>query len=547
VALLKGENFGLCRIKLTDDRATGTNKHFRQGNNMGFIKDRSRVVIRYVVERHAIEQPHKKCMIFEDDEEWTYQEALLQGYKAANMLSEFGIKRGDRIMILLPNYQGWIRSWWGITFLGAVMVPVNTAYKGDMLKHIIRDSQAGHIITSPEMTGLVKELDPNIHIIDPAILSAGPAGEPKLDRPLEPWDTAALIYTSGTTGASKGVITSYNLMYFCALSCQGRASKEDTLLVDAPLFHIMGLNHANVMLALGGRLVVRAIFSRNQYWEIIRKNGVTISQLLGTMVTFLISAPTRPNDADNPLRGVVIAPMIDDPAGFMERFGIKELYTSYGMTETNLVFTLTVTPDFLKTRTCGRVVDGVQVQLVDDNDIPVPTGKVGELVFRNEYPWRVMGGYWGRPGATAQAWRNGWYHTGDYLFCDEEGYYYFADRKKDAIRRRGENISSFEVEREVLSYPDIQEVACVAVPSEFGEDEVKVFVKIREDVRFDPAELVHYLIPRMPYFMVPRYIERLDGFPKTPTDRIKKFELRARGNSSATWDREASGIVVKRN
>jgi crotonobetaine/carnitine-CoA ligase len=184
---------------------------------------------------------------------------------------------------------------------------------------------------------------------------------------------------------------------------------------------------------------------------------------------------------------------------------------------------------------------------VDSHDIPVPTNEIGELIIRTDLPWQMSTAYYGRPGETAQAWRNGWFHTGDLFTCDEEGYFYFVDRKKDALRRRGENITSFEVEREVLTYPGVREAACVAVPGQFGEDEIKIFVVPSPDRSFDPAELIRFLIPRMPYFMIPRFVERVDELPKTATMRVKKFELRAQAKTDSTWDREEAGIVVTRN
>ncbi len=240
-----------------------------------------------------------------------------------------------------------------------------------------------------------------------------------------------------------------------------------------------------------------------------------------------------------------VSPMLRDTARFKSRFGIEQVTTFYGSTE---VFSPLINfhPKAHPT-SCGRPRAGFQVRLVDEHDIPVPTGEVGELIVRTELPWNINAGYWSLPEETARAWRNGWFHTGDLFFRDEDGYHYFADRKKDALRRRGENISTFEVEREVMAYPVVLEAACVAAPGEFGGEEVKVFVVPREQTEFDPAELIKFLLPRMPYFMVFRFVEVIEELPKTPSMRIKKYELREKGNSDATWDREAAGIPVTRN
>ncbi len=267
--------------------------------------------------------------------------------------------------------------------------------------------------------------------------------------------------------------------------------------------------------------------------------------LFGAMLEFFNSMPPRPDDADNPLRVMLCTPIPENYTAFKERFGIQDLYTAYGIKETSCIF-MTQGPE-LNPKSCGKIFPGVQVRLVDDHDIPVPTGKAGELIIRTDLPWQLNVGYWQRPEQTAEAWRNGWFHTGDLLRCDEDGNYFFVDRKKDAVRRRGENISTFEVEREVLAYPGVLEAACVAAPGDFGEDEVKVFVVPVEGHSIDPAELTKFLIPRMPYFMVPRFIEVIPELPKTTNMRVKKHELRARGNTTATWDREAAGIKVKRD
>ncbi len=513
-------------------------------DKVGFLPDRSQVVIRHVLERHCTQRPDNECFIFENGKRWTYRETLREAYRAANALYKLQIKRDETVLIFLPNDASFIRAWLGVNFLGAVMVLVNTAYKGEMLRHICKDSISNYIITTSDLAERIADFGLNLNVIDPAILTEGSSDEPKLDKPIEPWNIAAIIYTSGTTGPSKGVITPYFSMFMSSFRYRDRAKNDDTLLVDIPLFHIGALNNVNTLIGVGGRIALFGTFSSSRYWERVRECGATLCLLVGTMQDFLIAMPPQPDDADNPLRAVRVTPMVSNPDAFMARFGIEELYSGYGMTETNLV--LIDGPKIRKPKSCGKVIERAQVQLVDEQDILVLTGEIGELIVRTELPWRMNAGYWRRPEETAFAWRNGWFHTGDLFYCDDEGYYFFVDRKKDAIRRRGENISSFEVEREVMAYPDVLEVACIGVPAEFGEDEVKIFVVPRKGSKFDAAELIRFLIPRMPYFMVPRFVEVVPEFPKTPTMRIKKYELRARGNRASTWDREGSGITVKR-
>ncbi len=516
---------------------------------MNFLPERSKVVLRHLLERHASEHPNEDYVLFEDVKRWTYGESLQEAYRAANVLSGLGTKRGENILIFLPNGLEWLLAWWGVTFLGGVIVPINPAYKGEMLRHICQDSQATKVITFPDPAERIKDLGLDLTIIDPSLLTEGSSDAPDLERPIEPWDIHEIVYTSGTTGPSKGVLTPYFRTYHSADSLWGdTATSDDTFLVDSPLFHISGTLMAYPLASGCKKIALRRVFSGSRYWDIVREFGVTIAMMIGTVPAFLEKMPPQPNDADNPLRAAHVAPLPRDPAAFMTRFGMEKIISTYGMTEISTVTKATITPDVtINPKTCGKVTPHHELRLVDDYDIPVPTGDVGELIVRSDLPWMMNAGYWQRPEETAEAWRNGWFHTGDFFVCDEGGYFYYVDRKKDSLRRRVENISTFEVEREVMAYPEVFEAACVAAQDEFGGEEVKVFVVPREGSTFDPADLIKFLIPRMPYFMLPRYIEVVPDLPKTPTMRVKKYELREKGNTDATWDREAAGITVKRD
>lgn len=236
-------------------------------------------------------------------------------------------------------------------------------------------------------------------------------------------------------------------------------------------------------------------------------------------------------------------PMIDNPSAFVERFG-ADVYTFYNMTETSRPIVSDLNPS--KPDSCGKLRPGVEVRLVDENDCEVPTGEVGELIVRTDAPWAMSHGYHRDEKTTAKAWRNGWFHTGDGFRMDHEGNFYFVDRLKDSIRRRGENISSFQVESEVGAHPAVREVAAFPVPSEHGESEVMVAISVKHGHELDPAELVGFLIPRMPYFAVPRFIRLLDDLPKTPTQKVQKHLLKSDGVVPGTFDREKLGIKIKR-
>jgi crotonobetaine/carnitine-CoA ligase len=263
--------------------------------------------------------------------------------------------------------------------------------------------------------------------------------------------------------------------------------------------------------------------------------------IMGPIASILMSAPEAANDADNPLRYTAIGPMSDQTENFKRRFGV-EVTTSYGTTETGLP--LAAGWELPNTKTCGRLRDGYpgyEIRIVDEFDEPVPPGEVGELLVRAREPWTICTGYYGMPDKTAEAWRNGWFHTGDAFRVDDHGWFYFVDRIKDTIRRRGENISSFEIQASVNEHPDVVESAAIGVPSDLGEDDPMIFVVARPGAGLTAESLVGFLTERMPKFMVPRYVEFVTELPKTDASfRTRKFELRARGVGPDTWDREAA-------
>jgi crotonobetaine/carnitine-CoA ligase len=264
------------------------------------------------------------------------------------------------------------------------------------------------------------------------------------------------------------------------------------------------------------------------------------------MASFLMAMPAQPDDADNPLQNVSMGPLVAEVEEFKRRFGVQ-VSTGYGMTEIGVPMASDGW-NLANGTSCGRVrtgYPGYEVRVVDELERPLGPGEVGELLVRTAEPFTMNAGYFNMPAATAHAWRNGWFHTGDAFKYDEDGNYYFVDRIKDAIRRRGENISSFEVEAYVSKHPAVAECAAVAVPSEHSEDEVKVVIVPAPDASFDPGELIEFLVPTMPRFMIPRYVEVVDALPKTPTMRVRKVELRAAGTvNENTWDREAAGIQL---
>tara|TARA_B100000959_G_scaffold262790_1_gene301572 strand:- start:573 stop:1448 length:876 start_codon:yes stop_codon:yes gene_type:complete len=284
-------------------------------------------------------------------------------------------------------------------------------------------------------------------------------------------------------------------------------------------------------------------FRTDEFLPIIRKHRITYTCLLAAMVPFLLRRPPDEGDKDHsPLRGIVI-PWNEDAKAVTERYGFK-MKVVFNMTEICSPLGSDYNPSAIGA--CGKPVSGIEVRVVDANDCEVAPGETGELIVRTDRPWAMNHGYYGNPKATAEAWRNGWFHTGDAFRYDEENNFYFVDRIKDAIRRRGENISSFEVESEVTAFPSVGEAAAIAVPSEFGEDDVMIVVAPATGQELDPTALFHFLEPRMAYFMLPRYIRIMPDLPKTPTQKVQKNLLKEAGITADTWDREAEGIKVKR-
>jgi crotonobetaine/carnitine-CoA ligase len=304
----------------------------------------------------------------------------------------------------------------------------------------------------------------------------------------------------------------------------------------------MGLPFA--MLVRGGSCVLPECFSTDTFWPLVRDTEVTAVFLLGVMATFLLKAPAGPQDRNHNVRKCFIVPLNDGAQEFHERFG-ADVYTIFNMTE--ISSPIVSEPNPTVRGTCGKVRQGVEVRLVDEHDCEVAVGEVGEMLVRTDRPWAMNSGYYKNAEATARAWRNGWFHTGDAFRMDEHGNFFFVDRIKDAIRRRGENISSFEVEAEIIRFPAVREAAAIAVPSELGEDEVMAIVAPASEQDIDPAALIEFLRDRLAYFMIPRYVRILPELPKTPSAKVRKTDLRKQGITADTWDREKAGIVVRRD
>jgi crotonobetaine/carnitine-CoA ligase len=514
---------------------------------------------RAMLEHWASVQPAKVFAVFADGSTWTYAETLDVTIRTANALRALGVRQGERVMVWLPTSADCLRVWFGLNYLGAVFVPLNLAYRGNLLQHALTLSEARIGIVHAELHERLGDIDckqletivvlggdaqpvEGLTVLPERTLQSNDRNPPALEREIAPWDLQSIIFTSGTTGPSKGVLSSYVHLYSMAVSAPF-LDGDDRYMITLPMFHSGGVMPVTAMLIHGGSIAIVESFNTENFWPTIRRAQITTVILLGVMGSFLLKRPPSDDDKMHTLRTCTYVPLNDTAPQFHERFG-TDIHTHFNMTEISMPIVSQANPTALGS--AGRPRAGVEVRLVDENDCEVPVGAIGEMIVRTDCPWAMNHGYAANPEATARAWRNGWFHTGDGFRRDAEGNFFFVDRLKDAIRRRGENISSFEVESEVLAYPAVREAAAVAVKSEVAEDEVMAVVALREGEAFDPADLLDFLRPRMAHFMIPRYVRVVDALPRTPTAKIEKVKLREEGLTADTWDREAAGITVKR-
>lgn len=522
-----------------------------------------------VLRHWAAKQPDAVYLdVPEEGDVYTYAETLAQAETIGRHLLAAGARVGDRVIIMGANSSQFVRTWLGTAVAGLVEVPINTAYERDFLAHQVRtvaarwavidDVHAQRFVDVAEAASTIEGfwvVDTGHRAAALALLgSAGWAAQPwerlldggQAELPeVSAQQLASVFFTSGTTGPSKGVAMPHAQMYYFADETRvlTRCTSADTWMTVTPLFHGNAQFMASYpVLVAGGRIVVRSKFSASRWVDQLRESGVTITNMIGVMMDFIWKQEPRPDDADNPLRCVFAAPTaasILEP--MKERFGIEAFVEVFGLTETSAP----IMSPYGEDRPAGAAGlaadDFFEVRLVDpETDEEVAVGEVGELVVRPRIPWIVSLGYFNMPEKTTEAWRNLWFHTGDALRRDADGWYYFVDRFKDALRRRGENISSYEIETAVLSHPTIVECAVIGVPApgvEAGEDEVMAYVIATEPVA--PEEVWSWCDARIPAFAVPRFLRFVDELPKTPSQRVQKASLRALGVTEDTHDRSA--------
>ena len=474
-------------------------------------------------------------------------------------LSGLGVGRGQLVPVLMSNRPEQVVTWFALARLGAVATLLNTAFRGPGLAHAINLTAGETVVVDAALTPAVEAIVPDLPGLRRAVVH-GATGEAEIGgltnvayeelavvgdgRPPAPahtvTDPAMVLFTSGTTGRSKGCVLShrYAVRQAQLMIEHFGLRADDTLYCPFPLFHL----DATVLtvvpaLVLGTTAAIGERFSASGFWDEVRAFGATVFDYMGATLTMLHKRPPTSDDTAHPARLAWGVPLPEFAPEFEERFGLR-LVEAYGSTDAGVpIYQRLDEPR--RPGSCGRAIGAYDVKIFDDADVEVPVGEVGELVVRPREPSLMSDGYHGMPEATIASRRNLWFHTGDLARCDADGYFYYVGRRSDSIRRRGENISAFEIEEVVKLHPQVLDAAAYGVPSDLTEEDVMLAVVARPDAPLDPAALIEFCRSRLAAHMLPRYVDLVEELPRTPTEKVEKVRLRERGVSATTWDREA--------
>lgn len=494
---------------------------------------------------------------------FAHADEVVDAYAAG--FSALGVQPGDRVAVMLDVCEEYVWCNFGLARIGAIHVPVNTDYRGEFLRHMLAVAGCRIAITEECLADHFDEMFDRDGVVVEQLLIRGVGavgGSTRLPRKLlrsVPQAGATppnvelgerspfgVYFTSGTTGRSKGVVLSHRYwrVAVAALNRYRDMREDDVLYGFSPMFHAgMWLYNVLAGLIAGVRVGIDPNFSASRFWDRVRFYGATQLWTVGAMNSFLWNQAETPQDANNDVRNWVAVPLAADLVEpFQRRFGIENMLSQYGQTEIVPV-TATRVGDDLPPGSAGRPVDYLEVALLNEDGHRVPQGDMGEICVRPLEPAVLFDGYFGDPEATLSTLRDLWYHTGDLGRFGNQGELYFIDREKDYLRVRGENISSFEIEAALESHEDVLEVAAIAVASEYSEDELMVCVVPKPNRTLGAEDVAAFAHSNLPSFAQPRYIDVVGELPHTPTGRVRKFELRERGVTSSTWEREPAGVM----
>ncbi|HEX4466713.1 MAG TPA: AMP-binding protein [Solirubrobacteraceae bacterium] len=520
-----------------------------------------------LVALRAGEHPERVFLQDIEGRELTWGELHELSLRWAAAFASLGVGAGDRVVTMRRNSTESVAIFIGLGWLHAVEVPISTELRGNTLRHAIAVADGEVMVLEaaylPRVAAIAEQLAGRLSLIldgdaeadvpfpvasqSELLASVAPSSSMQPPRAHE---VACVVFTSGTTGPSKGVVLPWANLRASGIGNFPVAdlTEEDCFYGPSSPSHVGAKTMPFLFAMLDGRIVVRDVFSTTRFWEEIADFGATTAILVGSMGHFLLSQEPRPEDSQTPLRNVCMCPVMPEHEEFNRRFGTR-IFTVFNMTETSCPVVSDPPWEIADWRSCGRLRDGFpgyELRVVDECDEEVPDGSHGELMMRASVPWTMNLGYLGMAEKTNEAWRNGWFHTGDMFTRDSEGNYFFVDRVKDAIRRSGENVSSFELEAEVGAHPGVAECAAIAVPAEYAEDEIEIVVVRERDSQVTAAELIEFLVPRVPRYMVPRYVRFMEELPKNVRQRVQKELLRSERDPSSSWDRVAAGIELRR-
>lgn len=509
-----------------------------------------------LLDERATAHPEKPFLRF-DGASTSYAEMADRTIRLANGLRALGLQQGDRVGILAGNRPEFLETWFATARLGAIEVPVNTALRGRFLSYPLAQCAARFLVVEAELLEFVEAVLDDLPALE-AVIVIGEAGrhtsyasvlESGSATPIATvvpvGDVAVIGYTSGTTGPAKGAMLSHRASWYAGDDARRHRglTGDDVFSTTLPLFHLNAQHLTTIaVLEAGATLALERRFSATTFWSELKASGATHFNVIGAMLGILSGRPPSDDERSEHPRTVFGGPL--SPAALAagrDRWNVR-FVTGYGATEFGIV--TYGDADDLPLGSFGKPVPEFEVEIVDDDGMPVEVGVPGEIVTRPARPDSMMSEYFGMPEKTVEAMRNLWFHSGDMGKRDAAGFMYFVDRKKDALRRRGENISSTELEAAIRDYQGLAEVAVIGVPSELSEDDVKVCLRLADGAVFDHAAFLAWSVSTLPRFMVPRYVEVVADFPRTATQRVEKYRLREAPFTATTWDADRNSFMT---